>query len=154
GPSYIVDGACASSLLAVDMAMRDLLTGKCDMAIAGGAHCGSTPPIVIAFAQLQALSRKGDIRPFDSDADGTLLSEGVGMLILKGLKDAERDGDRIYALLKGVGVASDGRATGLLAPRLEGEELALKRAYANADVDPRSVELVEGHGTATLVGDA
>ena len=154
GPSYIVDGACASSLLAVDMAMRDLLTGKCDMAIAGGAHCGSTPPIVIAFAQLQALSRKGDIRPFDSEADGTLLSEGVGMLILKRLRDAERDGDRVYAVLKGVGVASDGRALGLLAPRLEGEVLALERAYEAADVDPSTVGLVEGHGTATLVGDA
>ena len=154
GPSYIVDGACSSSLLAVDMAMRDLLTGNCDMAIAGGAHCGSTPPIVIAFSQLQALSRNGDIRPFDSEADGTLLSEGVGMLILKRLGDAERDGDRIYAVLKGVGVASDGRAMGLLAPRLEGEQLALQRAYAIAGVDPRTVELVEGHGTATLVGDA
>ena len=154
GPSYIVDGACASSLLAVDMAMRDLLTGKCDMAIAGGVHCGSTPPIVIAFSQLQALSRNGDIRPFDNEADGTLLSEGLGMLILKRLQDAERDGDRVYAVLKGVGVASDGRAMGLLAPRLEGEELALRRAYALADVDPGTVELVEGHGTATLVGDA
>jgi acyl transferase domain-containing protein/phosphopantetheinyl transferase len=154
GPSYIVDGACASSLLAVDMAMRDLVTGKCDMAIAGGAHCGSTPPIVIAFAQLQALSRKGDIRPFDDEADGTLLSEGVGMLILKRLQDAEHAGDKIYAVLKGVGVASDGRAMGLLAPRLEGEELALQRAYDAAGVDPSTVELVEGHGTATLVGDA
>jgi phosphopantetheine--protein transferase-like protein len=154
GPSYIVDGACASSLLAVDMAMRELLTGKCDMVVAGGVHCGSTPPIVIAFSQLQALSRKGEIRSFDSAADGTLLSEGLGMLILRRLADAERDGNKIYAVLKGVGVASDGRAMGLLAPRLEGEELALRRAYEAAAVEPASVGLIEGHGTATLVGDA
>jgi len=154
GPSYTVDGACASSLLAVDLAMRDLVTGRCDMALAGGAHCGSTPPIVIAFAQLKALSRKGEIRPFDAAADGTLLSEGVGMLVLKRLADAERAGDRIYAVLKGMGTASDGRAMGLLAPRLEGEELALRRAYEAAAIDPATIELIEGHGTATLVGDA
>ncbi len=154
GPSYVIDGACASSLLAVDAASRDLQVGRCDMAMVGGVHCSTTPPIVDIFSKLKALSAQGQIRPFDSDSDGTLLGEGAGMLVLKRREDAERDGDRIYAVIKGVGVASDGRALGLLAPRPEGEELAIRRAYGSAGVDPAGVELVEGHGTATLVGDA
>ena len=153
GPNYIVDAACASSLVAIDLAINDLLSGRCDMALAGGVHASTPPPILVIFSQLNALSHKGQIRPFDQDADGTLLGEGVGMLVLKRLDDAERAGDRIYAVIKGVGTASDGRALGLLAPRLEGEELALRRAYAAAEVDPATVELIEAHGTATPVGD-
>jgi acyl transferase domain-containing protein len=154
GPNYIVDAACASSIVAVDHAMRDLLGGRCDVAIAGGVHASTPPPIVTIFCQLKAISPKGRIRPFSEDADGTLLGEGAGMVVLKRLEDAERDGDRIYAVLRGVGVASDGRAVGLLAPRLEGEELALRRAYDEAGVAPASVGLIEAHGTATTVGDA
>ena len=154
GANYIVDAACASSLVAVDLAMRDLLSGRCDLAIAGGVHASTPPPIVTIFCQLKAISPRGRIRPFDSGADGTLLGEGAGMVVLKRLEDAERDGDRVYAVIRGVGVASDGRAVGLLAPRLEGEELALRRAYETAGVDPSSVGLVEAHGTATSVGDA
>ncbi|HSM79676.1 MAG TPA: polyketide synthase, partial [Bryobacteraceae bacterium] len=154
GSNYVVDAACASSLVAVDLAMTDLLSGRCDMAIAGGVHASTPATILVIFSQLKALSRKGEIRPFDQDADGTLLGEGVGMLVMKRREDAERDGDRIYALIKGIGIASDGRALGLLAPRLEGEELALRRAYDAAGVDPASVELIEAHGTATPVGDA
>ncbi len=154
GPSYVIDGACASSLLAVDAALRDLQMGRCDMVLAGGVHCSTTPPIIDIFTRLKGLSRGGEIRPFDNAADGTLIGEGAGMLVLKRSQDAIRDGDRIYALIKGVGIASDGRALGLLAPRLEGEELAIRRAYENAGVDPASIELVEGHGTATNVGDA
>ncbi len=154
GPNYIVDAACASSLVAVDLAIQDLVSGRCDMAVAGGVHASTTPVILIIFSHLKALSKKGEIRPFSADADGTLLGEGVGMVVLKRLADAERDGDRIYAVIRGVGVASDGRALGLLAPRREGEELALRRAYEAAGVDPSTVELVEAHGTGTLVGDA
>jgi acyl transferase domain-containing protein len=154
GPSYVIDGACASSLLAVDAASRDLQMGRCDMAMVGGVHCSTTPPIIDIFSKLKGLSSQGQIRPFDKNSDGTLLGEGAGMMVLKRREDAERDGDRIYALIKGVGVASDGRALGLLAPRPEGEELAIRRAYESAGVDPATVELVEGHGTATLVGDA
>ncbi len=154
GPNYIVDAACASSLVAVDLAIQDLRSGRCDMAVAGGVHASTTPVILIIFSQLKALSRAGRIRPFSADADGTLLGEGVGMVVLRRLEDAERDGDRIHAVIRGVGVASDGRALGLLAPRVEGEELALRRAYHEAGIDPASVELVEAHGTATLVGDA
>ncbi len=154
GANYIVDAACASSLVAVDLAVRDLQSGRCDMALAGGVNASVPPVIMIIFSQLNALSRKGQIRPFDAEASGTLLGEGGGMVVLKRLADAERDNDKIYAVLKGVGVASDGRAKGLLAPRLEGELLALERAYESAGVDPSSIGLIEAHGTATLVGDA
>jgi acyl transferase domain-containing protein/phosphopantetheinyl transferase len=154
GTNYIVDAACASSIVAVDHAIRDLESGRCDLAVAGGVHASTPPPIVTIFCQLKAISPKGRIRPFSEEADGTLLGEGAGMVVLKRLEDAERDGDRIYAVLRGVGVASDGRAVGLLAPRLEGEELALQRAYEEAGVPPESVGLIEAHGTATTVGDA
>jgi acyl transferase domain-containing protein/phosphopantetheinyl transferase len=153
GPNFIVDAACASSLVAVDLGMRDLLGGRCDLAVVGGVHASTPPPIVMIFCQLGAISRRGEIRPFDHRADGTLLGEGVGMVVLKRREDAERDRDRIYAVVKGVGVASDGRALGLLAPRREGEELALRRAYEAAGVSPATVGLVEAHGTATAVGD-
>lgn len=154
GVNYIIDAACASSLIATDRGMEDLRSGRCDLAVVGGVHASTPAPIYQIFCQLGAISRRGQIRPFDRDADGTLLAEGLGILILKRLKDAERAGDRIYALLKSVGTASDGRAVGLLAPRLEGETLALRRAYAAADIEPRSVGLIEAHGTGTSVGDA
>jgi acyl transferase domain-containing protein len=153
GPNYAVDAACASSLIAVDLGMRELVTGRCDLALVGGVNV-STPPIVfMVFCQLGALSRREQIRPFDKDADGVLLGEGLGIAVLKRREDAERDGDHIYALLKGVGISSDGRGLAVLAPRLEGEVLALRRAYETTDISPRTVGLIEAHGTGTLVGD-
>ena len=154
GANYIIDAACASSLIALDRGVADLRAGRCDMAMVGGVHASTPAPIYQIFCQLEALSRKGQIRPFSDGADGTLLAEGVGILCLKRLEDAEAAGDRIYALVRGVGVASDGRATGILAPRIEGEQLALSRAYEDAGVDPATVGLIEAHGTATTVGDA
>lgn len=153
GPNYIVDAACASSLIAVDLGMRDLTAGRCDMALVGGVHASTPPIILMIFCQLNAISQRGAIRPFDSRADGTLLGEGVGMVVLKRLHDAQRDGDRIYAVLKGVGTASDGRALGLLAPRREGEDLALRRAYEETGIPVSTVGLIEAHGTATPAGD-
>lgn len=153
GSNFIVDAACASSLMAVDIGIQDLRKGRCDLALVGGVHASTPPVIVMIFCQLKAISRDGQIRPFDRRADGTLLGEGGGMIVLKRRRDAERDGNRIYAVLKGVGVASDGRALGLLAPRLEGEELAIRRAYEDSNVTPESVGLIEAHGTATVVGD-
>lgn len=153
GTNFIVDAACASSLIAVDIGMRDLQSGRCDLALVGGIHASTPPVIVMIFCQIEAISRSGQIRPFDSRADGTLLGEGGGMIALKRRLDAERDGDRIYAILKGVGTASDGRAHGLLAPRVEGEVLAIRRAYETAGIKPSSVGLIEAHGTATIVGD-
>lgn len=154
GPNYTIDAACASSLLAIDAGCRELKSERCDMAIVGGVHACTPPVIFMVFCNLGALSRTGRIRPFDRSADGTLLAEGLGMLVLKRRADAERDGDRVYAFVRGVGVASDGRALGPLAPRVEGEELALRRAYDDAGVAPATVGLVEAHGTGTPVGDA
>lgn len=154
GANYIIDAACASSLVALERGVTDLRAGRCDMALVGGVHASTPAPIYQIFCQLEALSRKGRIRPFSEGADGTLLAEGVGILCLKRLADAEAAGDRIYALVRGVGVASDGKGTGILAPRIEGEQLALARAYEDAGVDPGTVGLIEAHGTATGVGDA
>jgi acyl transferase domain-containing protein/phosphopantetheinyl transferase len=154
GPNYLVDAACASSLVAVQHGMQELQSGRCDLVLAGGVHANTSPVLVMIFSQLKALSRKGTMRPFDSAADGTLLGEGVGVVVLKRLAEAERDGDKIYAVLKGVGVASDGRAKGVLAPRIEGEITAIERAYQSAGIDPATVGLIEAHGTSTPVGDA
>ncbi len=154
GVNYIIDAACASSHIAVQRAVEDLRAGRCDVAISGGIQASTPAPIFMIFCQLSALSRRGQIRPFDRDADGTVLAEGCGILVLKRLSDAEAAGDRIYALIKSVGTASDGRAMGMLAPRIEGEILALRRAYDECGVDPGTVGLVEAHGTATKVGDA
>ena len=153
GPSYAVDAACASSLIAVDQGVRELIGGRCDLALVGGVSV-STPSIVfMVFCQLGALSRRGQIRPFDKDADGTLLGEGLGMAVLKRREDAERDTDRIYAIIKGVGISSDGRGLAVLAPQVDGEELALRRAYEATGIPPRSLGLIEAHGTGTSVGD-
>jgi len=154
GPTYTVDAACASSLVAVQQAMRHLLDGECDLALAGGAQVWLPVPTLNLFCQIGALSRRQTIRPFDADADGTLLGEGIGMVVLKRDADARRDGDRVYAIIRGVGVASDGRGASVMAPRLEGEVLALRRAYEQTGVAPHTVALIEAHGTATPVGDA
>lgn len=153
GANYTVDAACASSLVALDLAMGELASGRCDVVVAGGVHASTPAPILQIFCQLGALSKRGELRPFDADSDGTLLGEGLGFCVLKRRSDAERDGDRIYAVIKAIGTASDGRALGLLAPRVEGEELALRRAYEAAGVAPDTVELIEAHGTGTLAGD-
>jgi acyl transferase domain-containing protein len=154
GPAYAVDAACASSLIAVENAMGDLLSRKADMVLAGGIQVTTPFPIALVFCRLGALSRTGELRSFHPEADGTLLGEGAGIVVLKRRDDAERDGDRVYAVIKAVGSASDGRALGMLAPRVEGEVLAMHRAYDAAGITPRSVALVEAHGTATPAGDA
>jgi acyl transferase domain-containing protein/phosphopantetheinyl transferase (holo-ACP synthase) len=153
GANFTVDAACASSLVAAEIGVRDLLTRKCDLALVGGIYVSTDVGFQSVFCQLHALSRRSQIRPFDKDADGLLLGEGAGCIVLKRLEDAERDGDRIYAVIKGVGTSSDGRALAVLAPRVEGEELALRRAYEMAGISPKTVQLIEAHGTATLVGD-
>ncbi len=152
GPSYIVDAACASSLIALDQAVQELVNGRCDLMLCGGTQAQTPPQLFIQFCQIQALSRDR-LRPFQKGSDGTLIGEGSGMLVLKRLADAERDGDRVYAIIKGIGTASDGKAKGLLAPRLEGEVLALRRAYESSGIDPLTVDLIEAHGTGTVVGD-
>ena len=153
GPSYVVDAACASSMIALQQGVQDLISDRCDMVVMGGVHASAAPPVLMTFCQIEALSRTGQIKPFDKDADGTLLGEGVGMMVLKRRADAERDNDRIYALIKGIGTSSDGKALGLLAPRVEGQVLAMKRAWKMSGIDPRSTGLIEAHGTGTTVGD-
>ncbi len=153
GTNFNVDCACASSLIALDAAISELLRNRCDMMLVGGIQTTVPPPIFMVFCQLQALSRRTSLRPFDKNADGTMLGEGLGMLVLKRREDAERDGDRIYAVIKEVGVASDGKGRGILAPRPEGEALAVRRAYEASGISPLTVDLVEAHGTGTNVGD-
>ncbi|MBW4662607.1 MAG: polyketide synthase dehydratase domain-containing protein [Chroococcus sp. CMT-3BRIN-NPC107] len=152
GANYLVDGACASSLIAVELAIKELQTDRCDLMLAGGVQASTPPQVHMIFCQLNALSRTS-IRPFDIAADGTLLSEGLGVLALKRLADAERDGDRIYAVIKGIGTSSDGKGLGLLAPRKEGQLIALERAYNQSGIDPQTVNLIEAHGTGMPLGD-
>jgi acyl transferase domain-containing protein len=153
GACYTVDAACASSLVAIDHGATNLALGRCDVALVGGVYGHLSTPMLMLFNELGALSRSPSLRPFGKDADGTLLAEGVGMLVLKRLSDALRDEDAIYATIKGTGVASDGRGAALLAPRIEGETLAIRRAYDEAGVDPATVGLVEAHGTGIPLGD-
>lgn len=153
GPAYTVDAACASSLIAVEHACRELRAGRCELVLAGGIQLVDDVAFGSVFAQLGALSRSGTIRPFDQRADGLLIGEGIGMVALKRLDHAERDGDRIYAVLWGVGSASDGRAASVMVPRVRGQVRALERAWRDAGMDPRTVGLIEAHGTATPAGD-
>ncbi|MEW6218657.1 MAG: beta-ketoacyl synthase N-terminal-like domain-containing protein [Thermodesulfobacteriota bacterium] len=153
GRTLVVDAACASALLALEIARDDLALGKCEVALVGGVQISTPAPIHMLFTQLGALSRSEHLKPFDRRADGTMLGEGAGMLVLTRLEDALAQGLRVYAVVKGVGSASDGKGAGLLAPRLEGEELALRRAYQDGGVDPATVGLIEAHGTGIPLGD-
>ncbi|MDG9702016.1 beta-ketoacyl synthase N-terminal-like domain-containing protein [Streptomyces sp. DH37] len=148
-----VDAACASSLAAVRMAVSELVSGRADLMLTGGCDAENTILMYMCFSKTPAFSRSGRIRPFDEESDGTLIGEGLGMLALKRLADAERDGDRVYAVLRGIGTSSDGRFKSIYAPRKEGQVTALRRAYEDAGFGPEQVGLVECHGTGTHVGD-
>jgi acyl transferase domain-containing protein len=156
GPAYTIDAACASSLVAVDHAVAELASGRCDAVLAGGVHTCHHPALWSVFTQLGALSPGGVIRPLSASADGTLLSEGAGAVVLKRLDDARQAGDRVYAVIRGVGISSDGRAASLMSPLAEGQELAIRRAWQAAGLDPAAPDalgLLEAHGTATPTGD-
>ncbi|WP_410670271.1 beta-ketoacyl synthase N-terminal-like domain-containing protein [Amycolatopsis sp. cmx-4-68] len=157
GPAYTVDAACASSLIAVDHAVRELATGRCDVVLAGGVHHCHDITFWSVFTQLGALSPSERIRPFHRDADGVLIGEGTGVVVLKRLADAERAGDRVYAVITGTGVASDGRTASLASPDTGGQVRAVRQAWAAANLDPAAPDalgLLEAHGTATPAGDA
>jgi acyl transferase domain-containing protein/NAD(P)H-dependent flavin oxidoreductase YrpB (nitropropane dioxygenase family) len=154
GANYTVDAACGSSLAALDLAAKELRAGTSSLVLCGAVDLHNGIHDYLMFTSAGALSPTGRCRPFDAAADGIALGEGVACLVLKRLSDAERDGDRIYAVVKGVGAASDGKALGLTAPRPEGQHRALERAYQDAGVSPVDVGLVEAHGTGTVVGDA
>ncbi|MGW6746605.1 beta-ketoacyl synthase N-terminal-like domain-containing protein [Streptomyces sp. NPDC055025] len=156
GPAYTVDAACASSLVAVDHAVRELAAGRCDVMLAGGVHHCHDITLWSVFNQLGALSPSERIRPLHRDADGVLIGEGTGVVVLKRLADAERDGDRVYAVVSGTGVASDGRSASLLNPDPGGQVRAVRQAWDAAGLDPRAADalgLLEAHGTATVAGD-
>lgn len=153
GPNYTVDAACASSLAALDLACKELASGSSEMVLCGGADLHNTVQDYFLFSSVHALSPTGKPRPFDAQSDGIALGEGVGCLVLKRLADAERDGDRVYAVIRGIAGSSDGRSLGLTAPRPEGQRLAVQRAYARAGITASQVGLIEAHGTGTVVGD-
>mgnify|MGYP000165086895 CR=1 FL=1 len=153
GTNCVVDAACASSLAAVHLALLELESGRCDLAITGGVDTLNDIFMHMCFAKTQVLSASGDARPFSRHADGTVLGEGVGIVVLKRLEDARRDGNRVYAVLRGLGSSSDGRSQSIYAPRREGQIEALRAAYAEAGIDPATVGMIEAHGTGTRVGD-
>jgi len=153
GANCVVDAACASSISAIHMAVMELTLGRCDMAISGGVDTFNDIFMYMCFSKTPALSASGDVRPFSADADGTMLGEGVGILVLKRLRDARRDGDHIRAIIKGIGASSDGAGNAIYAPSSNGQSRALRTAYREAGVRPRTIELVEAHGTGTRVGD-
>lgn len=153
GVNFTVDAACASSLAAVYLACRELEARTSDVVVVGGADTIQNPFAYLCFGKAHALSPRGRCATFDESADGIAISEGIAVLILKRLDDAERDGDRIYAVIKGVAGSSDGRDKGLTAPSPEGQALALERAHEKAGVSAATVGLVEAHGTGTVVGD-
>ena len=154
GANFIVDAACATGLVVADLAVRNLRSGISDLAVIGAVHSDINATLMVVFNTLGAISGDGVCRPFDAKSNGTVLGEGVGVLVLKRKEDAERDGDRIYALIKGIGSSSDGKSTALLSPSSSGEMLAIKRAYAASGVLPETVELIEAHGTGTEAGDS
>jgi len=153
GANFVVDAACSSSLAALHTAVEQLRSGTSDVALAGAVDCSNNAFTFMGFAQTQALTPGDRPRPFDAAADGIVLGEGVATLVLKRLADAERDGDSIYAVIRGVGCSSDGRSTSLTAPFPKAQSLALQRAYEDAGVDPATVGLVEAHATGTARGD-
>ncbi|OBC09566.1 polyketide synthase [Mycobacterium sp. 852013-50091_SCH5140682] len=154
GPSVSVDTACSSSLVAAHHGVQALRSGEADVAIVGGVNALITPLVTIGFDEVGGvLASDGRIKSFSSDADGYARSEGGGMLVLKRVSDARRDGDQILAVIAGSAINHDGRSNGLLAPNPDAQEEVLRRAYKDAGVNPRSVDYIEAHGTGTILGD-
>ncbi|MBE3000046.1 SDR family NAD(P)-dependent oxidoreductase [Nocardiopsis sp. HNM0947] len=153
GPSLTLGTACSSSLSAVHTALRSLRSGECDTALAGGVNVLLSPAVTVAFDRAGGTSPTGTCRPFDADADGMVRGEGCGVVVLKRLGDARRDGDRVLAVLRGSAVNSDGRSAGLVAPNPAAQRDVLTRACADAGVSPAEVGYVEAHGTGTPLGD-
>ncbi|WP_414621979.1 beta-ketoacyl synthase N-terminal-like domain-containing protein [Calothrix sp. CCY 0018] len=153
GLNCTVDAACASSLAALKMAIAELAEHRSDMMLTGGVDTDNSVSAYISFSKTPAVSPGDKVKPFDAKSDGMMLGEGLGMIVLKRLSDAERDNDKIYAVIKGIGTSSDGRFKSIYAPRKEGQLKALQRAYEDAGFDPLTVDLIEAHGTGTMAGD-
>ena len=154
GPSVAVDTACSSSLVAVHQGVQALRSGGADVVIAGGVNALVTPAVTIGFDEVGGvLAPDGRIKSFSSDADGYARSEGGGMLVLKRLVDARRDGDDIIAVIAGGAINHDGRSNGMLAPNPDAQAEVLRKAYRDAGINPRTVDYIEAHGTGTILGD-
>ena len=154
GPSVAVDTACSSSLVAVHQGMQALRTGEADVVVAGGVNALVTPAVTLGFDEVGGvLAADGRIKSFSSDADGYARSEGGGILVLKRLADARRDGDEILAVIAGGAINHDGRSNGLLAPNPDAQAEVLRKAYKDAGINPRTVDYIEAHGTGTILGD-
>ena len=152
GPSFVVDAACASTLTALEAAAGHLGTGSCSVAVVGGVYLSLTPSALVGFSRIGALSRAGMCRPFDVRADGFVLGEGGAVVVLRPLSDALAAGDRVYAVVRGIGSSNDGAAGGVMTPAVDGQLAALEAAYADAGGAP-DVDVLEAHGTGTTVGD-
>ncbi len=153
GKTLIIDSACASSLIALELAINDIKLNNSDMAIVGGIHVNSFPFYYQMFCGIGALSHNENIRPFDNEADGTLLADGIGMVVIKRLNLAIKDKDRIYARILATSSGSSGHEVGLLAPSAQAEARVIQKAYALANIQPQSISFLEGHGTSTKAGD-
>ncbi|HKV17981.1 MAG TPA: polyketide synthase Pks13, partial [Mycobacterium sp.] len=154
GPSVAVDTACSSSLVAAHQGVQALRSGEADVAIVGGVNALITPLVTVGFDEVGGvLAPDGLIKSFSQDADGYARSEGGGMLVLKRVADARRDGDQILAVIAGSAINHDGRSNGLLAPNPDAQAEVLRKAYKNAGIDPRTVDYIEAHGTGTILGD-
>ena len=152
GPNYVCDAACASAMAAISSASEGLIQGHYDLALSGGIDRNMGASSFVKFCKIGALSGTGT-RPYAEGADGFVMGEGAAIFLLKRLADAERDGDKIYAVLRGMGGSSDGKGKGITAPNPIGQKFAIERAWQNAGLSPATVSYIEGHGTSTRVGD-
>src|SRR5690349_69060 len=152
GPNYVVDAACASAMAAISSAVEGLVENDFDAAITGGIDRNMGASTFVKFCKIGALSATGT-RPYADGADGFVMGEGAAIFVIKRLADAERDGDRIYAVLRAMGGSSDGKGKGITAPNPIGQKLAVERAWKQAGISPATVTMIEGHGTSTKVGD-
>jgi polyketide-type polyunsaturated fatty acid synthase PfaA len=153
GTNFVTDAACGSSLAAIKLAVGELIQGRANMMISGGVDTDNSINTYLCFSKTPAFSKSDHVRSFDAESDGMMVGEGIGMVVLKRLADAERDHDRIYAVIKGVGSSSDGRFKSIYAPSPSGQAKALRRAYQEAGYSPNTVGLIEAHGTGTMAGD-
>ena len=152
GPNFTTDAACASAMAAFSAAISGLEEGDYDAVLTGGVDSNMSASSYTKFCKIGALSATGT-RPYDEGADGFVMGEGAAVFLLKRLEDAEEAGDKIYAVIRGIGGSSDGKGKGITAPNPIGQRFAIERAWAHAGEDPATVSLIEGHGTSTRVGD-